>query len=103
MVVRDVPIQSAATLGRADFGISDLERLPHFPPLKVCGCYFNDITKTFKDGRAPPPPRCKARLQRDEQVCRGCRQKGGGVNNHLKYLRQSYQNVPEKKQHVHCE
>lgn len=77
-MVRDVPIQSAATLGRADFGISDLERLPHFPPLKVCGCYFNDITKTFKDGRAPPPPVVKHVYNGMSKSAEGVVKRGGG-------------------------
>jgi hypothetical protein len=54
LVVRAVPIQSAATLGRADFGVNDLERLPHFPPVKVYGCYFNDIIKPSRMAERPP-------------------------------------------------
>lgn len=54
LALRAVPIQASAAICRVDFGVDDLQRLPHFPPIKVYGCYFDDITKTFKDGRSSP-------------------------------------------------
>lgn len=45
-----VPVQAAVTLGREDFTVQDLDRLPHFPRSpKLFGGYFNHIHKTRPD------------------------------------------------------
>lgn len=45
-----MPVQAAATLGREDFTVQDLDRLPHFPRSpKLLGGYFNHIHKTRPD------------------------------------------------------
>lgn len=93
LVLRTVPIQSAATLGRADFGVDDIEMLLHFPPIKVYGCYFDNITKEFKDGRVPPV--VKLTYNGVSKSAEGVVK--GRVNNHLKYLHQNYQYLPESK------
>lgn len=42
-----LPIQFAAALGRVDFSVEDLDRIPHIPPTKVYGGCFDHTTKTF--------------------------------------------------------
>jgi hypothetical protein len=95
--LRAVPVQAAATLGRPDFTIQDLNRLPHIlRSTKLFAGYINHIYKTWTD-----------KICLEEFAYSGYsapEQKGvwrGRIRPHLKNLGMNYQDISPQSQTYH--